>query len=147
MPMVERRPYQRGEAAFIPVEEADPFGFWLVEMEAEGRGLTSYLCDGALIAVTGYHLQWRGVAYAFALVNRELAHGIGRELAASVRERIAELMERDHLHRVQATACSTDRAAQVFLRAIGYRKESRMHRAAPDGSDLDLFVIIRSPSP
>ena len=144
MTMVERRPYQRGEAAFLPVEEADPFGFWLVEMEAEGRGLTSYLADGALIAVTGYHLQWRGVAYAFALVNRDLARGIGTELAASVRQRIAELVTSDRLHRVQATASSEDRAAQVFLRAIGFRKESRMHRAAPDGSDLDMFTIIRS---
>lgn len=144
MPEIERRPYQRGEAAFIPVAEADPFGFWLVEMEAHGKGLTSYLCDGALVAVTGYHLQWQGVAYAFALVNRELAQGVGRELAASVRERIGELMDHDGLHRVQATANPEDRAATVFLRATGYRREARLQCAAPDGGDLDLYAIIRS---
>lgn len=142
--MLERRPYRHGEAAFIPVAEADPFGFWLVEMEAEAKGLTSYLYDGALIAVTGYHLQWSGVAYAFALVNRELAQGVGRELAASVKARILELMARDQLHRVQATAHPEDRASVVFLRATGYRREARLRCAAPDGSDLDLYAIIRS---
>lgn len=144
MRRVEQRPYRHGEAAFIPVAETDPFGFWLVEMEADGRGLTSYLADGALIAVTGYHLQWPGVAYAFALVNRELAQGVGGELAASVKARIQELMARDHLHRVQATMHPADRAAAVFLRATGYHREARLHCAAPDGSDLDLYAIIRS---
>lgn len=147
MPNVESRPYQRGEAAFIPVAEADPFGFWIVEMEKDGRGLTSYTVDGALVAVTGYHLQWAGVAYAFALVNRELAQGVGRELAASVKARIAQLMARDQLHRVQATSHPDDRASQVFLRATGYRLESTMRCAAPDGGDLLMFAITRSPNP
>lgn len=144
MPSLDVRPYRRGEAAFIPVAEADPFGFWLVEMEAEGKGLTSYRADGALIAVTGYHLQWTGVAYAFALVNRALAQGVGKELAAAVKARIAELMARDNLHRVQATAHPEDRASVVFLRATGYRKEARLQAASPDGHDLDLYAIIRS---
>lgn len=144
MPEVIARPYQLGEAALIPVAEADPFGFWLREMEAEGRGLTSYDCEGALIAVTGYHLQWKGVAYAFALVNRELTQGVGRQLVATVRERIRYLMQRDRLHRVQATCDPRDRAARVFLRATGHRFESIMRCASEDGSDLHLYTIIGS---
>ena len=143
MPDVITHPYKRGDGALIPVAEADPFGFWLAEMESTGKGLTSYYCDGLLIAITGYQLQWRGVAYAFALINRDLAAGSGRELAAAVRQRIAELMRSDNLHRVQASANANDRAAAVFLRATGYRLESRMIAAAPDGSDLFLYTIIK----
>lgn len=143
MPEVIAQPYKRGDGALIPVAEADPFGFWLAEMESTAAGLTSYYCDGLLIAVTGYQLQWRGVAYAFALINRPLAAGSGKELAAAVRQRIAELMEKDKLHRVQASVDANDRAAAVFLRATGYRLESRMIAAAPDGSDLFLYTIIK----
>lgn len=144
MPEVTAKPYRRGDAAMIPVDEADPFGFWLVEMEANCKGLTSYYIDDLLAAVTGYELMWRGVAYAFALVNRPLCSGSGKELAAAVRDRITQLMEQDGLHRVQATSHVTDRAAAVFLRATGYKLESRMVRGAPDGTDLLMHAIIRS---
>lgn len=143
MPKVIAQPYKRGDGALIPVAEADPFGFWLAEMESTANGLTSYYSDGLLIAITGYQLQWRGVAYAFALINRQLAAGSGKELAAAVRHRIVELMDSDGLHRVQASANAHDRAAEVFLRATGYRLESRMIAAAPDGSDLFLYTIIK----
>ena len=143
MPDVIAQPYKRGDGALIPVAEADPFGFWLAEMESTASGLTSYYCDGLLIAVTGYQLQWRGVAYAFALINRQLAAGSGKELASAVRRRIDELMAQDGLHRVQASTHANDRAGAVFLRATGYRLESRMIAAAPDGSDLLLFAITK----
>ena len=87
------RPYRIGDAAMVPVEEADPFGFWLVEMEANCKGLTSYYIDGALVAVTGYELLWSGVAYAFALVNRPLCSGAGKQLAAAVKARIGQLAQ------------------------------------------------------
>lgn len=144
---IEVRPYRRGDAALVPVVEADPFGFWLVEMEASAQGLTSYYSDGLLLAVTGYQLVWNGVADAFALVNRDLARGLGLELARAVRQRIGELMAGDGLHRVQATSDCEDRASQVFLRATGYRQEARMRCAGPDGRDLYLYAITRSPSP
>lgn len=138
------RPYRLGEGALIPVAEADPFGFWLREIEAQAKGLTSYEIDGALVAVTGYQLLWNGVAYAFALINRPAVAGAGRQLAGAVRQRIAELMASDNLHRVQSTCDPTDRASAVFLRATGHRLESCMRRASHDGRDLHLYAIIRS---
>ena len=45
MPEVIAQPYKRGDGALIPVAEADPFGFWLAEMESTAGGLTSYYCD------------------------------------------------------------------------------------------------------
>lgn len=139
---IEVRPYKAGDAALIPVDEVDPFGFWLREIESAGRGMTSYYLDGLLIAVTFYTPAWRGVADACALVNRDLAQGKGKELAKVMRRRINELMRNDQLHRVQATSEVEDRASQVFLRAIGYRYESTMKRGAPDGSDLFVYALL-----
>jgi len=139
---IQVRPYQPGDGALIPVAEADPFGFWLREIESVGRGMTSYYLDGLLVAVTFYTLAWRGVADACALVNRDLAQGSGKELARVIRKRIHELMQAEQLHRVQATSEVEDRASQVFLRAIGYRYESTMKRGAPDGSDLFVYALL-----
>lgn len=136
------KPYRVGDAALVPVAEADPFGFWLREIEEVGRGMTSYYIDDLLVAVTFYTPAWQGVAEACALVNRDIANGHGKELARVVRRRIIELMHSDGLHRVQATSYVDDRASQVFLRALGYRRESTMKRGAPDGSDLFVYAII-----
>lgn len=139
---IEARPYQPGDGALIPVNEPDPFGFWLRDIEKAGRGMTSYYLDDLLIAVSFYTLAWNGVADSCALVNRELTQGHGKELAKAVRRRVDELMRSDHLHRVQATSHVTDRASQVFLRAIGYRHESTMKRGAADGSDLFVYAML-----
>ena len=139
---IEIRPYKPGDGALIPVDEPDPFGFWLREIEDAGRGMTSYYLDGLLIAVTFYTPVWNGVADACALVNRELSQGHGQTLAKAMRQRINELMHHDNLHRVQATSEVKDRTSQVFLRAIGYRYESTMRRGAPDGSDLFVYALL-----
>lgn len=139
---IEARPYKPGDGALIPVAEADPFGFWLREIESVGRGMTSYYLDGLLIAVSFYTPAWDGVADAGALVNRVLSRGRGKDLAAAIRKRNDELMHSDNLHRVQATSYADDRASQVFLRAIGYRYESTMKRGAPDGSDLFVYTLL-----
>lgn len=139
---IQVRPYQPGDGALIPVAEADPFGFWLREIESIGCGLTSYYLDDLLVAVTFYTPAWDGVADSCALVNRDLIQGHGKALASAVRRRVNELMRRDKLHRVQATSDVRDRTSQVFLRAIGYRYESTMKRGAPDGSDLFVFALL-----
>lgn len=141
---IEIRPYRPGDGALIPVAEADPFGFWLREIESVGRGMTSYYLDDLLIAVSFYTLAWDGVADSCALVNRELSQGHGKALALAVRRRIDDLMRSDNLHRVQATSDIRDRTSQVFLRAIGYRYESTMKRGAPDGNDLFVYALLET---
>lgn len=140
--MIIARPYQNGEAASLKVAEPDPHYDWLTEMETQMRGLVSYEIDGELIAVSGYELLWQGVAWAFALVDRAKCKGHGRELATRVRESIDMLVVRDTLHRVQATCDPSDPATKVFLRAIGFRLESRMRRAAPNGNDVFMMAMI-----
>ena len=139
---IEVKPYRPGDGALIPVAEADPFGFWLREIESSAKGMTSYYVDDLLVAVSFYTLAWDGVADSCALVNRSIAKGCGKALAMAVRLRINELMQSDRLHRVQATSDVSDRVSQVFLRAIGYRYESTMKRGAPDGSDLFVYALL-----
>lgn len=126
----------------IPVAEPDPVAGWMEEMERDTRGLTSYERDGRLVAVTGYQLLWDGVAWAFALVDRAAVAGEGRELADAVRRTLDEQVARDRLHRVQACCNPADPATKVFLRACGFRLESRMRRAGPDGGDLLMMTIV-----
>lgn len=140
--MITTREYVKGEAAMIPVAEPDPHAGWIVEMEQSTHGLTSYERDGELVAVTGYQMMWNGVAWAFALVDRGRVAGSGRELADAVRSSIAILVARDGLHRVQACCNPADPATKVFLRACGFRLESRMRRAGPDGGDLLMMTIV-----
>jgi len=140
--MITVREYRKGEAATLPVEEPDPSPNWLEEMEAVTSGLVSYESDGQLLAVSGYQLMWDGVAGALAMVDRAEASGHGKALAAAVRATIKLQMARDGLRRVQACGYASDREALVFLRACGYRVESIMRKAAPDGGDLIMSVII-----
>lgn len=139
--MIISRPYRAGEAATLNCAEEDPADGWLEEMESM-HGLVSYERDGLLVAVTGYQLMWNGVAWAFAIVDRERAAGCGRELADAVRREIDRLVVEDGLHRVQAGCNPADPATKVFLRAIGFRLESTMRKAAPDGGDTLMMVII-----
>lgn len=140
--MITTRPYRAGDAALIPVAEQDPSADWMQEMELATHGLASYERDSALIAVTGYQMMWDGVAWAFALVDRERSAGAGRELAAAVRQTLAEQIVRSGVHRVQACCNPADPATKVFLRACGFRLESRMRRASPEGGDLLMMVIV-----
>jgi RimJ/RimL family protein N-acetyltransferase len=142
--MIEARHYRKGEAALIPVTEEDPFAGWSDHVERSAKRLISVDRDGSLVAVMGYIEVWDGVADAFALIDREKAAGAGKELAAEVKRCIMALMRIDNLHRVQATSEPQDAKSRVFLRATGYKFESVMQRAAPDGSDLAMYTIIRS---
>jgi len=142
MPELTMRAYRPGDAGRVPVAEADPFEGWLEAVERDALGLTSYDLDGQLVAVSYYMPMWDGVAEGAALIDRQRAAGHGRELAKLIRLRIDQLMEQDHLHRVQATSEPHDRASQVFLRAIGYHYESTMRQGAPDRSDLLVYVML-----
>lgn len=140
--MITTREYVKGEAAMIPVAEPDPSADWMHEMEQTTYGLTTYERDGAMVAVTGYQMMWNGVAWAFALVDRAQSAGAGLELAAAVRRILAEQMAQSGVHRVQACCNPADPVTKVFLRACGFRLESRMRRAGPDGGDLLMMTIV-----
>ena len=139
---VEARSYKAGDAALIPVAEADPFGFWLRDLEAGAKGLTSYYAGQRLLAISFYMPMWDGVVESCALVDRSASAGLGRDLARAMRQVTDRTMRDKKIHRVQATSEVQDRASQVFLRAIGYRLESTMKQGAPDRGDLLVYALL-----
>lgn len=139
---IEAKPYRAGDAALIPVTEADPFGFWLRDLEASAKGLTSYYAGSRLVAVSFYMPMWDGVVESCALIDRAAASGSGRQLARVMRQVTDRIMIEQKIHRVQATSEVQDRASQVFLRAIGYRLESTMKQGAPDRGDLLVYALL-----
>lgn len=145
--MITTRPYQTGDLARLPCYEENPCDGWEAHTEAEACGLTSYYLGEQIVAVSGYQLLWSGVAYAFAVVDRDAASRYAVSLARSVKSRIIELMAADGLHRVQATCSPNDRQCTVFLKATGYTLESTMRKASPDGQDIVMYAITKGDYP
>ncbi|MGL4315331.1 MAG: hypothetical protein ACRCTL_01755 [Pseudomonas sp.] len=142
--MIKARHYRKGDIASINSAEDNPFANWNQHVERNAKRMVSFERSGQLIAVIGYTEVWDGVADAFAVIDREHARGAGKELAAEINRCIIAIMDIDNLHRVQATCHAEDRVAAVFLRAAGYKLESRMIRASANGSDMLMHTIIRS---
>ena len=141
--MLSLRPYKAGDIAAIPCDEADPAPGWADYLERVSGGLASVECDGELLAVIGFTLVTPGVADSFAVIDREKAQGQGKQLASITAAKTAQWMRETSTHRAAATCSPQDRAARVFLRAVGYRKECLLEAAAADGSDLLQFKLIR----
>lgn len=143
MPELQMHDYQLGDLAAIPCVEDDPMPGWAEAVEQSAGGMASIYRGGKLIAVIGFTLATPGVADSFAVVDREGSRGAGRELAAMTAGQVAAWMRRASLHRAAATCKPSDKASAAFLRAIGYRRECLLEAAAPDGSDLMQFKLIR----
>lgn len=141
--MITTRPYQTGDLALLPCHEENPCEGWEAHTEAEACGLTSYYLGEQIVAVSGYQLLWRGVAYAFAVIDRGAVKGHGLSLARAVAASIDRLMHSDSLHRVQSTCAASDRHSAAFLRATGHTFESTMRKASPDGQDIVMYAITK----
>lgn len=140
--MISWRTYQNGDIACIGGRDPDPFAGWLEYVEENVRGAVTVLLDGQPVAVSGCMSVWDGVADCFAVVDRDKAAGHGRLITRLLRARMLQAMAVLGIHRMQSTASVQDRAAQVFLRAIGLRQESIMRQGAPDRTDLIVFAIL-----
>lgn len=142
MRRVSGRAYRAGDLVQIPSAEQRPFSDWIEYVEQAGHGLTTYELDGHVLASIGFTSCWDGVGDAFAVVNRQMAAGHGRILAAMVKARIKQVMQVYGLHRMQATCEAADHAGRVFLRAVGFRFESVIRQGAPDRTDLLMHAIL-----
>lgn len=141
--MIGWRQYRAGDIALIKHEEPDPVEGWQEAVEASGIGLVTITLSGDPVAVIGGFEVCRGVADCFACVDRRRASGHGRTIAKMARVAIDQSMIQYQLHRVQATAQANDRQALVWLRALGFKVESVMRKAASDGSDMIMTTRLR----
>lgn len=136
--MLEIGQYVRGDIARVPCDEPDPIEDWPTFAEANAHDLRAIRLDGELVGCCGYFLCGAHEADAFAVIDRALCKGVGPALAAAIRARQLQWMQECGVTAVYADCPSKDRAARVFLRAIGYRPIK--------GSDPDItfFIFDRS---
>lgn len=119
--MITWRKYISGDIARVDSIEPDPFEGWADQAEREGRALTTILRDGLPIVATGLIDSGPGEAWCFAVVDRTLASGNGKQVITMMRARLHQAMDVLGIHTVRAEAGTSDRAACVFLRAAGFR--------------------------
>lgn len=142
--MITWREYRAGDIAVISHSEPEPFDGWTAWIEGSGQGMATVELCGVPIAAFGCVPCWDGVADCFTVLDRAKAIGHGRMIARMIRARINQAMPVLGLHRMQANAGATDRQAQVFLRAIGFRREGVMRMGSPDRSDLITYALLES---
>lgn len=118
----EIAPYRLGDLARIPCVEPDPVEGWAATTERQAHGIRSIHLDGKLVACFGYVAITCREVDCFAVIDREACAGIGRELAILIRSQCLQWMRTYGFTTVSASCAANDRAAQVFLRSIGYRQ-------------------------
>ena len=127
--------YTKGDLMLVDCDEPDPIEDWPRFAEENAHDLRSIRRDGVLIGCMGYFMCSPTEADAFAVIDRKRCNGVGKQLALAVRERQIRWMEEIGVTRTWADCPSHDRKAQVFLRAIGYR------RVAGEKPDTAFFVL------
>ena len=109
------------------------------------RGVVASKCawsavDGdVLLGCAGIMRLWPGLGYAWALLTPA---GRQRPLVVTrlVRQGLAEAMQREKYHRVQADAIKKHKEACRWLEVLGFTKEGIMRRYGADGEDFVRYV-------
>lgn len=122
--------YRRGDLASLPQSEPDPVPGWAEYTEQHAHDLRSIRLGDLLVASFGYFPASYTQADAFAVVDRDLAQGHGAGIAQVIRQQQLQWMQETGAALVTAECRTHDRTAQVFLRAIGFRKI----RSEPEGN-------------
>lgn len=117
----ELGPYRRGQLASIPCAEPDPFPDWAAITERDAHDMRTIYLDGVAIAAFGYIPISRYQVDAFAVVDRAASQGVGAEVTKLVNKQMIDWMHHLGVTRVNASCSANERAAQVFLRAAGFR--------------------------
>ena len=118
----ELGPYRVGQLASIPCVEPDPFPGWAEATERDAHDMRTIYLAGKPVAAIGYVPLTRRKADAFAVIDRQACKGIGADLARITHNQIRQWMQHTGIIVGNASCSAHDRAAQVFLRAAGFRK-------------------------
>lgn len=118
----ELGPYRRGDLSSIPCVEPDPVHNWAEITERDAHDMRSIYLEGRAVATIGYIPFSRYEVEAFAVIDRQACKGIGAELARITHNQIRQWMQHTGIIVADASCSAHDRAAQVFLRAAGFRK-------------------------
>lgn len=115
--------YKRGDIASLPRSEPDPFAGWPAWAEDNAHDLRSIRAGDTVVASFGYYcLQGDATScLCFAVIDRQAVAGHADQLVEIFKRQTLEWMHDTGVTTAYADCPSQDRAARVFLRAIGYR--------------------------
>ena len=99
--------------------------------------------EGRVIAVVGLNILWPGVGQVWLESEPRLGIAAGRMLVRSIRSLVPEIMEAYDLHRLQTYVNGLSARNQAFNEAVGFNPESVMFMAAPDKTDIIVYVCLR----
>jgi hypothetical protein len=98
-----------------------------------------FIYDGRIVAAGGLGILWPGVAEAWLHLERNCP---GRAIV-EVKRQLYEWIEEHHLWRVAALVNSEWKQGNRFLEWLGMSFEGRLRKIAPDGTDENLWAVVR----
>ena len=140
-----RRPYKAEDG--IALLETMPGGLkgypdaekWCKEAEEDGMAFTVLLGD-KVVCSAGIIKEREGVGNAWALYPPDIgSYHIDPRI---VKDKMKELMAKNNIWRLGATARADFPAAHSYLRYLGFEKEGVMRCNEPDKTDSILYSIV-----
>lgn len=119
---IELGRYTAGDIASLPQYEPDPLENWGEYAELYSHDLRTIRINGAVVACIGYMPTSLTDADAFAVIDRHACKGYGAELVALARIQQVSWMRHTGIVRANAQCRDNDKPAQVFLRAVGFKR-------------------------
>jgi hypothetical protein len=137
------RPYKAADGLEMlkryPSEHPDT-GKWCKAAQIKNQSF-SVIFEGKLVACAGIIPKMEGVGVAWALYPPEI--GDYHIDPRTARDKLEELIEKHNYRRVEATVRADFPAGASYLRWMGFKREGRMKKYEPDGTDSFLYARTR----
>lgn len=135
------RVYQQGDIHKLPIRSGDLFDCIPESVIMSGMA-NSVFIDGEIAAVGGVIPLYRGVGTLWSYISDRM-RGHGMELVKFLRREIPKVMDNLGMHRLHVTVqCHLDEYVR-FSHLLGFKTESIMEAASPDGRDMYMMAIVR----
>lgn len=130
--------YTKGDAAKLNVRPGDGLG---IQPEDQPSPAWTMKKDGHPIACGGFVDIGHGIAMVWVIASDEV-RGHGRMLCRFARQAIDIVTEDLGWHRIQAVVRCDRPEYERWARLMGFEREGRLRKAAPDKSDLYLYARV-----
>ncbi len=113
-------------------------------MEVPDENTYTVIYEGQIVAVGGLQVKWEGVGMFWLILTADSKkfgiHGL-RALFA-IREKVAELIEKNNLHRAEAAVRVDFSRAIAMIESLGFEREGLMKQYYPDKTDSWLYAKV-----
>jgi hypothetical protein len=143
---IEFIPYQPGHGCLIDRSDSD--GAWLANpgfqfdaQAASGTAITM-LADRRVVCIGGVARLWPGLGEVWMVPTRA-ARKKPLALTHAAIETIEYSLQSLRLNRVQCFCKTEDERAKRWAVALGFSREATLRKYGAEGSDYDIFSIVR----